>query len=153
MALPKSIAEIIDGYSKNGFQPYSSFEPSKLREHFNQAFYNKPALPQIEMTKIEDVMVDCDTHKIKSRIYYPSKLKERLPVLIYLHGGGFVIRDDMAIYDHTCRLIAHKTDEIVIAIDYRLAPENPFPCALNYKSPEAMAACDEIMSIARNWIN
>ena len=81
----------------------------------------KPTLASIEDRKI----VVRDGAKINIRIYTPADEKS-LPVIIYYHGGGWVFGDlDSA--DAGCQLLAAKARAIVVSIDYRLAPEFPFP--------------------------
>lgn len=63
------------------------------------------------------------------RIYHPAP-KENLPVMVYLHGGGHMA-GSIEVYDPICRKIAHITNHIVISVDYRLAPESPYPIGLN----------------------
>lgn len=63
------------------------------------------------------------------RIHRPAGLSGPLPALLWIHGGGFVFgvaRQD----DHRCAQLAHDLGIIVAAVDYRLAPEHPFPAGL-----------------------
>lgn len=62
------------------------------------------------------------------RIYRPAP--GPLPVLLYLHGGGFVV-GDLEGYDPICRYFAKGCRVAVVSVDYRLAPEHPFPAAVN----------------------
>jgi acetyl esterase len=68
---------------------------------------------------------------IRFRRYTPYKSADGpLPTLIYYHGGGFVI-GNLETHDSTCRRLANKSRCQVIAIDYRLSPEHPFPAPID----------------------
>jgi acetyl esterase len=68
---------------------------------------------------------------IPVRIYTPREIKsgEKLPVLLWFHGGGFVI-GSLDTHDSVCRMLANQADCIVVSADYRLAPEYKFPAAV-----------------------
>jgi|SRR5690348_205699 len=69
--------------------------------------------------------------EIRFRRYRPfGAAAGPLPALIYYHGGGFVI-GNLDTHDSTCRRLANKSRCLVIAIDYRLAPEHPFPAPID----------------------
>lgn len=68
--------------------------------------------------------------EIRARAYGPVAAGgDALPVLVYFHGGGFVV-GDLDTHDGLCRLFAHEGGFRVIAVDYRLAPENKWPAPL-----------------------
>ncbi|MFD2144444.1 alpha/beta hydrolase [Mucilaginibacter antarcticus] len=64
------------------------------------------------------------------RIYTPKTGKAAYPVIVYYHGGGFVIAN-LDVYDASANVLAHHTEAIVVSVAYRLAPENKFPTAHN----------------------
>ena len=61
---------------------------------------------------------------------YSSGKETPVPIVIYFHGGGWVM-GDLDTHDNVCRLLAKKTGAMVISVDYRLAPEHPFPAAFD----------------------
>ena len=65
--------------------------------------------------------------QIPVRVYRPSVAQD-LPVLMYFHGGGFVICN-LDKHDRTCRMLANASGCVVVSVDYRLAPEHRFPAA------------------------
>ena len=67
-------------------------------------------------------------HRINARFYDPRDTRESGPLLIFIHGGGFVL-GDLDSYDAACVDIARGLDLPLLSIDYRLAPENPWPAA------------------------
>lgn len=65
---------------------------------------------------------------IPLRFYDTQENRGPSPVVVFIHGGGFVI-GDLDVYNNLCTEIAHHLDLPVVSVDYRLAPEHPFPAA------------------------
>jgi acetyl esterase len=63
------------------------------------------------------------------RVYYPSD-STQLPVLVWFHGGGWVL-GDLDSTEFNCRRLANDVGCVVVSVDYRLAPETPFPGAID----------------------
>lgn len=80
----------------------------------------------IEVESIQDVTIEGeDQHQIPLRIYRPSTGKE-LPVIVYFHRGGWIF-GNIEESDPVCRMLAHYLECMVVSVDFRLSPENPFP--------------------------
>lgn len=76
----------------------------------------------------EDFIIREKGRSLRVRIYTP-KGKPPFPIVVYYHGGGWVI-GDLDSHDSLCRNFAADIPAVVISVDYRLAPENPFPAAV-----------------------
>lgn len=77
---------------------------------------------------VEDVVVRANGHGIPVRLYTPGG-KGPSPILVWAHGGGSIL-GSIESEDPTARALANATDCVVASIEYRLAPEHPFPAAL-----------------------
>ncbi len=69
------------------------------------------------------------SYAVPVRIYHPAPTETR-PVLVHFHGGGHMV-GSVSVYDPICRKIAAATGHIVVTVEYRLAPECPYPNGLN----------------------
>ncbi len=67
---------------------------------------------------------------IHLRVYTPKNVSGTLPIIVYYHGGGFVIAN-LDVYDASARVLSDKVGAIVVSVAYRLAPEHKFPVAHN----------------------
>lgn len=74
---------------------------------------------------VQDDLVPSSRYKVPVRIYNPNPSRA-LPVLVYFHGGGHMA-GGITVYDAICRKIAIAAQHIVVSVDYRLAPECPYP--------------------------
>jgi acetyl esterase/lipase len=85
--------------------------------------------------RVEDRDIDGPAGSVGIRIYWPPTRSDHgtqsspPPVVVYFHGGGFVT-GDLDTHDGTCRQHAVGADAIVVSVDYRLAPEHPYPAAI-----------------------
>ncbi len=82
-----------------------------------------PAVARVEDRKIPGPAVD-----IPVRIYWPEG-PGPFPLLVWFHGGGWVL-GDLDTADSTCRSLTVKSGSVVVSVDYRLAPENPYPAGV-----------------------
>ncbi len=84
----------------------------------------------IELANVEDVDIGGAEGTIGGRLYVPAVAGTAAPMIVYFHGGGHVI-GDLDTHDQPCRFLARETGAVVLAVDYRLAPEHPFPAAVD----------------------
>ena len=101
------------------------------------------ALPSpVELASITDSTIPGPAGAIPVRVYRPSE-ELGLPVVVFFHGGGWVI-GNLDSHDHMARTIAAKAECVVVSVDYRLAPEHRFPAAAD----DAWAAVDYVATHA-----
>jgi acetyl esterase len=73
----------------------------------------------------QDVVLPGPAGELPARVYRPD-VDGAVPTIVFLHGGGFVI-GDLDTHDDHCRLLCKEVGAVVLSVDYRLAPEHPFP--------------------------
>ncbi len=87
-------------------------------------------VPKPELARVEDLHIPArDGHRLPARLVAPTS-DVGLPVLLYLHGGGFTI-GSIESHDILCRTLAQLSGAAVLSLDYRLAPEWRFPTAVH----------------------
>ncbi len=112
-----------------GAQPISAQTVEQARVTYREktATFGGPAAA---MAEVRDLAAPGPAGKIPLRLYRPVEATAPGPALIYVHGGGWVI-GDLDSHDKVCRDIAALTPCRAVAVDYRLAPEHPFPAGLD----------------------
>ncbi len=115
-----------------GLEP--SPDPMAMRLNHRRAAL-AAAGPAMPMKQVTDYAIDGPAGRLLARHYTPpgTELDEfgrPRPLVVYYHGGGFVL-GDLDVVDHVCRLIASTAGVHVLSADYRLAPEHPFPAAVD----------------------
>ena len=84
---------------------------------------------QDEVDEVVDLAIPGPAGRLRVRVYRPLST-EILPVVIWFHGGGWVV-GTIESHDPVCRALANRTPCVVVSVDYRLAPEAPFPAGLD----------------------
>ena len=79
---------------------------------------------------VRELTVDGAAGPLGARLYRPMRGSLDMPLLVYLHGGGFAI-GDLDTHDEPCRVLCRDANTAVLSIAYRLAPEHPFPAAVD----------------------
>ena len=125
---------ILDQLQAKGGKPIETLSANEARQQpspsdaVKDVMMKKTGQAQPEaVAKVQDLMIDGANGKIAARVYTPAG-SGPMPVIVYYHGGGFVIATNDT-YDATPRALANQAKAIVIAVEYRKAPENKFPAA------------------------
>jgi acetyl esterase len=100
--------------------------------------------PVEDVASVDDRTIDAAGQTLAVRRYRPASVVDGpAPTLVFFHGGGFVV-GSLESHDRDCRALANRAACQVIAVDYRLAPEHPFPAA----AEDAIAALESIITSA-----
>src|SRR5687768_3736362 len=82
--------------------------------------------PPPELAKVEDRAFAGPSGDVAVRIYRPTDENALLPALVWFHGGGWAL-GSVDVADTTSRTLAQKSGVVVVSVEYRLAPEHPYP--------------------------
>ena len=118
---------------ERGIPPTHTLSPPDARTLYRERRgFTQPAPPAVG--EVRELSADGPHGAIPLRLYRPLKPVEaagtKLPVLVYYHGGGWVI-GDLDTHDTLCRELANGSGCAVVAVDYRMAPEHRFPTAVD----------------------
>jgi len=129
MQLTSKITQILNHLEKiQPFNPQSSLDGA--RKYLETMSFQLSGKKE-SVAMIEELEIVQENHQISVRIYRPNgKDIQNSSAIIYIHGGWF-IAGGYETHDAVVRKLANKTGSVVIFVDYRLAPEHPFPAGLN----------------------
>jgi acetyl esterase len=113
---------------RQGAPPLETLPPAEAREAFRRqvAVSNGPPAP---VGAVRDLRVEGAEGSLAARHYAPHEPGGPHPLIVFFHGGGFVV-GDLETHDAPCRLLCRHAGAHVLSVDYRLAPEHPFPAAV-----------------------
>jgi acetyl esterase len=127
MPVTPEVQTILDFIAAAEGPPREELSPTELRESYG-ALNTVESRP--EMASVTDRVVPGPAGDIPVRVYVPTAEPGPRPVLVYFHGGGWVI-GSVDTHDGTVRAVAEGSGVTVVSVDYRLAPEHPFPAAID----------------------
>jgi acetyl esterase len=127
---------ILDLIERNGIPPIHTLSPAEARHSYRERrAYTQPAPPAV--AQVQDLSAESQHGPVPLRLYKPltaavvtSGGTQSLPVLVYFHGGGFVI-GDLDTHDTVCRQLCNGSGCAVVSVDYRMGPEHRFPAAFD----------------------
>ena len=126
MPLDPQCQALVDAAARSG-SAFDTNEPRLARLAYDAGtlLYRHEAPP---LESVTNSVFAGPEGEVKVRIYRPVETSTPAPALVYFHGGGWVV-GNLSSHDHLCRFLAAKSGVVVIAVDYRLAPEHKFPAA------------------------
>ncbi|MDQ0588042.1 alpha/beta hydrolase [Variovorax paradoxus] len=122
---------LLDFIEARGIPPTHTLSPAEARAFYRERrAATQPEAPPV--AEVRDLKADGPHGTIPVRLYRPlgSTARAALPVLVYFHGGGWVI-GDLDTHDVLCRSLANGAGCAVVSIDYRMGPEHRFPAAVD----------------------
>ncbi len=124
---------LLDLMTERGVPPTHTLSPADARRLYrDRRAFTQP--DPIGMAEVSDLVADGPCGAIPLRLYRPLAARSgegaALPVLVYFHGGGWVI-GDLDTHDTLCRDLADGAGCAVVAVDYRMGPEHRFPAAVD----------------------
>ncbi len=134
MALDPQVKALLDGMAEAEAPPIWEQTPDQARAA--GALLGQLSVPE-EVASVEDGHLPGPAGDVPIRIYRAERDRTDAPVLVWFHGGGFVI-GDLDSTDGLCRALCRRAVVTVVSVDYRLAPEHPYPAAPD----DCMAAFD-----------
>ncbi len=144
MQLDNDAQSLLAQVAASGIPPYETLSAVAARGFYNAGRPFLAADPQ-PVEEVREMSAPGPGGPIPLRYYRPASTAKRLPILLYLHGGGWVLGNLNSV-DSVCRALANGSQHIIVSVDYRLAPEHPFPAgvddayaALNWVTAQAAA--------------
>ncbi len=127
--LHPDVQRLLDVVRLAGRLPVQDLTPAEARTQYRASRSVLQPPPQ-HVAETRDVAIEGPAGPIPARLYRGAGTPVGLlPALLFLHGGGWVV-GDLESHDGVCRRLANLGGCWVLAVDYRLAPEHPFPAAV-----------------------
>ena len=116
---------ILDAVAASGEPHLATLPVDEARRRVRAALVTKR--PPLPLRSVEDVALPSPSGPLGLRLYRPAD--GRLPVALFLHGGGWTV-NDVDTHDELCRRLAKRSGWLLASLDYRRAPEHPYPAQL-----------------------
>jgi acetyl esterase len=150
MTLHPALRELIDDKLANTRAPQWRLPIEEVRASFRALWSPSMTGAPVKVESVEDRSLDTDAVRV-----FTPEADGPVPIMMYFHGGGYV-KGGLDETDAFCRRLARTTGNVVVSVDYRLAPEHPYPAALDdayhcsqwaYKNEEALGGTKDSFSV------
>jgi len=140
MALNREAEQLIAATAELGLPPVETLDAPTAR-----SLYDTRAASVVppDVASVVDEVIPASAEGIHIRVYRPVDGDRPIPAIVFFHGGGWVF-GTIDTHDAACRALANAAEATVISVDYRLAPEHPYPAAVD----DAIAATEWIVENA-----
>ena len=125
MPLDPQARFILDQIAAQGGMNMNQLSPDEARKAFESL---RLPIPPEPVAAIENRTIPGPAGPLPVRVYRAEGVVAPAPAVVFFHGGGWVI-GDLESHDNFCRALANRTRVVVVAVDYRLAPEHRYPAA------------------------
>ena len=126
MRLDAEVAALLDTLNV-GFPKVETMTGQQARAAIRARL--RPPVQPVPVGRCDERLIPGPAEAIRVRIYWPTAVSDMpSPIVVFAHGGGFVFCD-LDSHDDLCRRMSNGTGAVVISVDYRLAPEHPWPAA------------------------
>ena len=143
MSLHPFIAAELSAAAAAGGVPYHQLPIEQARAQMKKAYAQQQP---VELAQVSDLKVQGAAGPLAVRVYIPNRHMQRLPLTVFFHGSGFCSLD-LDTHDEICRRLALGSGTVVASVDYRLAPEHPFPAGPD----DCLAATRELAARAAEF--
>ncbi len=132
-ALDPQVEDLLDMFDAMNVPPTYALSVGTARDRLEELFETTDPEP---VGEVSDLSIEGPAGDIPLRIYRPESQGPH-PAVVYFHGGGWTV-GSLDTHDGTARALTNAAECVIVSVDYRLAPENPFPAAV----VDAYAATD-----------
>jgi acetyl esterase len=129
MALDPQVGDILQRVARAQHPEFWQQSVADARSSYERAAKVLDIAPR-QVARVDNFAIRGLERPIAVRIYTPRTGSELLPLVLFFHGGGFTI-GSLDSHDAVCRMLCIDADCLVVSVDYRLAPEHPFPGAVD----------------------
>ena len=145
MPLHPALERLIQTKLAHTHKPQWALPISEVRQAFRDLWSPAITGDPMSVSRIEDISVPGPDSAVRVRVYGPERNEAR-PIMLYFHGGGYV-KGGIEDSDAFCRRLARTSRHVVLSVAYRLAPEQPFPAALDDAYAITVWACHHAVEV------